>query len=430
MNRFRVGLVVAAALLALPSAGLTKSPPNLPSWKAEVPQPLLGMGKAPPSTWALTRLDPRTLRRLPGRAVDLGKHGLGWSFSPDRSQLVLGGAPDVRFVDVKNRQALGDVSLDVGVHEFVQASQWLGANEVVAMAAPCCWQSPTTIAWIDAGSRQVTATRAFDASLIAYAHAPDAIVLVLGPHAGVGPARLVRVGSDGDVRETMLDRISAGGEMLTEDPAHASPFAVPGVAVDSEGSRAIVVGSGSLVAEVDLKSLAVRYHDLAERALAAAEKGPLNGGFRTATWLGNGILAVSGYDLSSYTDADGNLLGRRTAAGVSLLDTRDWSVRMLDRKATDLALARGALVTTGQSWGGAAQQVTGTGLSIYSPNGRRRAHLFGKLSLAVQAVGSRVFVASQDGRSYRIVDVAKGRIVRTMHGRELPELLVGQAASQ
>jgi hypothetical protein len=47
---------------------------------------------------------------------------------------------------------------------------------------------------------------------------------------------------------------------VEEGPVDRS--ADPALAIDPEGERAFVVGAGSLVAELDLDTLEVRYHEL------------------------------------------------------------------------------------------------------------------------------------------------------------------------
>src|SRR5262249_20668750 len=62
---------------------------------------------------------------------------------------------------------------------------------------------------------------------------------------------------------------------------------------------------------------------------------PLPGPQRTAYWLGNGLLAVAGSDGFVPT-------------GLKLVDTRDWSARVVDKSSEAVTLAGGLLV--GSSW--------------------------------------------------------------------------------
>jgi hypothetical protein len=90
------------------------------------------------------------------------------------------------------------------------------------------------------------------------------------------------------------------------------------------------------VAEVDLTTLAISYHTLAAGADRLADGGGANirsdGSFRRATWLGNGLVAVSGAD--EHTEpGPGGPTQVTDLAGVQLLDTSSWETRLLDEDA-------------------------------------------------------------------------------------------------
>src|SRR5207253_3469117 len=111
----------------------------------------------------------------------------------------------------------------------------------------------------------------------------------------------------------------------------------PALAVDPSGKRAAVVGSGGLVAEVDLDTLAVAYHPQAARSPARAGKA-FEGWHRDALWLPNGTLAVTGMDYQ-WTVKNGAEEMSGTPAGVTLVDTRQWTSRVVDDGASSLARA-------------------------------------------------------------------------------------------
>src|SRR5919108_151388 len=80
--------------------------------------------------------------------------------------------------------------------------------------------------------------------------------------------KLLAVGSDGfgDVWFVDTKRLRLVGTAQAEEYGSVIETAWAGgklVAVDKAGNRAFVVGAGSPVAEVDLETLAVTYHDLA-----------------------------------------------------------------------------------------------------------------------------------------------------------------------
>jgi len=224
------------------------------------------------------------------------------------------------------------------------------------------------------------------------------------------------------MRSAALDLILSGQEFETE-----GRMSSPGLAVDAAGDRAFVVGGNAPVAEIDLATLAVSYHELSTSISlfsrvrnwlepAAAAKMPSSGPMRYARWLGNGVLAVWGSDIH-VTGSGRSVESFETAAGVKLIDTRNWSVRTLDGNASRLAVADGTLLVSASLWSSAEGKAAGIGLTAYRPDGSTRFHVFGWRPLWVQVLGSRAFVPRIGRRpAYDIVDVQTGRVVRRMRG--------------
>jgi hypothetical protein len=197
---------------------------------------------------------------------------------------------------------------------------------------------------------------------------------------------------------------------------------LPGLAVDPGGRRAYVVDHG-LVAEVDLRTLAVGYHaptrstsllarirDWLEPA-AHAKGGSAR--TRSARWLGGGLIAVTGADAQH---------DRVLPAGLDLVDTRDWSIRTIDDDASDVRVAGDLLLATTES----------TGLIAYGFDGDRRFELFGdRVAWIEQVHDGRAYVAGlqADGRPapLRVVDLATGRPAGERADR-LPWLLLDAAS--
>ena len=132
------------------------------------------------------------------------------------------------------------------------------------------------------------------------------------------------------------------------------------------GNRAYVIGAGEPFAEVDLAAMTVAYHGAGagSRSLAKAVNGPE----RTATWLGNGLIAVTGSDAHSVVGAkDGQSFEHVwwTPAGLTLVDTKDWSSRLIDPNATSVEVANGLLLATGPGIapGAASQAVSMTDIA-------------------------------------------------------------------
>jgi hypothetical protein len=385
--------MLAVALVALVAAG--SAPAGSPVE--------FGIGRA-----GLVRIDPRTLQPRPGRTVPLAAHAHGWSFSPDRSQIVLGmdGFSELRFVDLRRMRVLGDVEIDRPGSVF--ATAWAGPRRVLAVVLHpgCCGLGDTTVVGVDALRRRVLWRRALGGSLQAGERFRRSLVLVLGPRRSAGPSRLVLVGPDGGVRSARLDLIRSGRR--GSFPGVLQEWN-PGLALDPAG-RAFVVQGGAPVAEVDLRTLRVRYHTLAERISAVAAKA-VEGPRRKALWLGRGLLAVTG----THSHADARSMWE-TPAGLTLIDTHDWTARTIDPRANDAVLAGGTLFVTSLLWDSRAQRISGSGLTGYGLDGTRRFHLFGDEPISgVVPLGDRVLVGGAAGSSV----FRRGAVLDGRTGREL-----------
>jgi hypothetical protein len=239
---------------------------------------------------------------------------------------------------------------------------------------------------------------------------------VLGPRdRSIGPSRLVQVGPRGGIRSAALPEIRSG----TASKGMVTQSWNPGLALDRSGGRAFVVQAEAPAAEVDLATFAVRSHPLEPGALAAdAVAGPE----REALWLGRGLLAVTGSDLKS--SADRREL-RETPAGLTLVDTRRWRARTIDPRTTDAALVSGTLLASSFFFDSSRQTTSGSGLTGYSADGRRKFHLYGNAPITgVQPVGSKALVGAQDGIA--LIDARTGRQLRR-YPRFTLSLLSGDA---
>ena len=431
---------IACALAAAVGAAAEQPEARAPSWSAtESSRPLVALRGRPgvragKNALALVRVSPSTLRVQAGRRVLLGDRASAWSYSPDGSRLVLADSTLfgwLRFVDVTRMRALGDLRLNAG--GFVRATAWLGPDRLVAVAS---YEQETTLVLVDPVRRRVLASRELDGTFEELARGGDTAAVLLSPWRGIGPATLVVVDRSGTVRTADLGRISVGTDPFDHERIGVIRSAHAGLAVDPASRRAFVVGAASPLAEIDLASLAVRYHDLARPVSllgrlrdwiepAAEAKGAPDGPSRSARWLGDGRLAVWGYD--NHGSVSGNdIRWSQTPAGLSVIDTRDWSVRTIDPTASEAAPAGSGLLAWSSLWNSDMRKLSGTGLSLYDHSGNRRLHVFGDRSIpyAVPA-GTRALVAFLTSTaSYAVVDLQTGRVLRTEKRVAPPFILV------
>ena len=394
----------------------------------------------------LVRLDPATLRPRPGPRVRLGSEGCAprsggqacamvppWSFSPDRTQLAVarheGGMVDaLRLVDVRRMRPAGEIR--IGSIGAVGLVAWPAPERLLAVQEVCCDERQRLLV-ADVDRRRVTARRALGGTVQAVGRTARDLVLLIAPPKRIGPARLAVVGGAGDVRLVALDRVHAGAEAL-EDVDFGLRQRRPGLAVDPQGRRAYVV-EDDVVAAVDLAEGTVAYHSLTERRSLAARLRDLldppayakgvTGPSRSAYWLGDGWLAVTGAD-EQLTEP------RLRPAGLRLVDTRDWTYRVIDPGASDVRVAGRLLLATGAKLDGRDT----IGLRAYGLDGERRFGLFGDRQPWVDTVvDDRAYVdvgVRPDGSvaPLRIIDLARGHVTGERAG-SLPELLLEPSRS-
>ena len=103
---------------------------------------------------------------------------------------------------------------------------------------------------------------------LSVAAAGDRLVLLRSPLERIGPVQLLVVDGQGQVRTHRAERIRAGFQNLPDwdRPGAYGIDHGAGLAVDPEGGRAFVVAADAAVAEVDLASLQVAYHQLRQPA--------------------------------------------------------------------------------------------------------------------------------------------------------------------
>ncbi len=360
----------------------------------------------------IVQLDPLSLKTISRRA-GVGEPSWFLARSPARQRAVfaVGPAQDrLRFLDIRRMRFAGGIRIS-----RVQGLLWRDAHRLVLLAAG---ERPTVFL-VDPVMRRVRLTRALDGSVTAVARSATRLVALLTPKERIGPASLAIIDADGNVREVSLPSIRAGAE-LVDPSSHTFRAEVPGLAIDPVGSRVIVVPAGGSIVEINVDTLQVALHSAKARTLAAQRK-VLEGWSRSATWFGPHLVAVTGTD-SAFVGTS----ARMTPAGLTLIDTRDWSARTIEPRATSVAVADDTLLVCGAVWDPQRKRSEGMGLSGYGPDGTKRFHLFGEAGVSyVQIVAGYAYLASQNNTRYTIIDPYLGAVVARVSTRATTTLADG-----
>jgi hypothetical protein len=387
----------------------------------------------------LARLDPRTLRPLPGPRVRLryGISGYGWS--PDRSLLVLGDLDDdaLHLVDPVRLRRLATIRFGI-VAEAPQAFAWLGPRRLAVVAGSS--GDGSTLLMVDPVARRVLSRRELPPADLSAVGAGDRLVLLSSTLEGIGPVRLLVVDDSGRARSLELSGIHAGFQDLPDwdRPGAYGVGRRAALAVDPEGGRAFVVAADAPVAEVDLASLRVTYRRprqpvsllrrLAHWLVPPAEAKLVAGTWRAACWLGDGTLAVWGAETGVVGDTPAERRVDRRLTGLELLDTRSWTVRTLGPAADMASWQAGRLLAYGWAWDHQAQRGLGVGLTVYGPGDQPPRHLLGTQAvLEAHVNGDLVYAAVDTGNEEydrRVLSLRDGRVLASSE-RPLPWLLVG-----
>jgi hypothetical protein len=349
-----------------------------------------------------------TLERR-GAALDLGEPPLAsYAPAPEGRRLALGSGDGARFTFVDLERMRRVATLDFGAKGFVAGLAWPTPNRVVGALSGTVIE----ILVADPAGRVVSRER-LPGTVLRAARCRGGLVLLTGPQDTIGRPSLVVA------TPRRVDRVELPLDAGVDPP----PVWEPGLAVSADGRRAFVVGAGTRVVEVDLGTLSVEERELSRRVSllgrlrswlepAASAKGPLEGPVRSAAWAPGGRIAVSG----SNHRKTGPRTGVADGAGLHLIDTRDWTVETLVEGASETLVAGDAVLAYGGSHG--PDGLRGIGLRGFDADGRERFHLFGDRYVgAVSAVGRYAYVSQQLEEVTRVdvVDLATGRVVRTVH---------------
>jgi hypothetical protein len=409
-----------AALLVAVGVGGNDRASVPPVDRGQVPKSVLGIlwNDTGSVKARLTQLEPLSLEPFGPRMRLRPGGGSASAVSPNGRLLALGtGLPGIQVIDVRRMREVAFVRLggtgwvthifwEHGlVFAVVEGDRRASLVLVDAVGWDVVRRDPLAgmVVGADVGSEEGTGQ----------------VVLLTAPRRHVGPVTItVAGGKDGD--SAVVPEISGGSETSnTEDGYHARQV-VPGLAIDQAGKRAFIVPTGRTVAEVSLDDLAIRYHVLLQPVSLlghlrnwlepAAEAKLIEGPQRKAAWLGNGLVAVTGADYSTMKNSDGQPDVHVQAAGLSLLDTSDWTIRKIDEETSDFSLFESKLLAFGDtSWGDPSRK--GIGLRGYDLGGRELFHaLEGRKVGWIEASGDLAYVVVNDRRRV-VVDARSGRIL-------------------
>ena len=426
-----VALALAGVVAACSAGGDQEAVPTFPAPRGTV----LGIVWQEDDSTLLRRFSRASL--VPSsHAVKLGHNGGARSFSPDESLVALAGAAplEIRIVDI------GRMRLDRVLplpRDFARPPEepavtslaWPTARRILALVEWGAWSHALVV--IDPFERRIVSRETIEGTLVALARTNDGLALLLAPIGHIGPARLLLVDSAGDQRSIALADVRAGLETI--DPQRsAQRLAIPALAVDPAGARALVVPAAGPVAEVELGSGRVGYHDVHEPVSLlgrlrnwlepAAEAKTAEGAERQAVWVGEHLVAVSGQDTHQGEKGD----EQTTTAGLALIDVRRWTKRILDEHASQFSFSAGTLLAYGTTWTDATHE-RGIGLTGYGLDGQERFHLFENEPIYfVETAGPYAYVWR--GRQSPVaVDLRSGKVSDELdryRGNDLPALVV------
>ena len=383
------------ALIAVAALGL-------PAAQASPPATVLGLVyTAGYGNSIVARYDPLTLARS-GPRVRLGGNASSWAWSPRRRYLAVASFPQrLTIVDVPAMRVVSRVRLASG-GASVRAVTWVRDRVLGVVETP---RGVVVTAVDPLAGRVVRRTRLSRPFTFELGRLPDGLVFLLGTQGRLAPAQIAVVDAEGRTRVATVPQVTVG---LEAGSAPGREQRIPGLAVDPVGRKAYLV-DGTRVFTVDLRTLAV------------TDPGPLrtlakvsSGSIRSARWLGNGRLAVSGRDWDSR--------GASEDIGLRIVDVRDRTARVVDAGASTFTVA-GRLLFVESAPSRRALNVTAYGFDGVE---RYRLDLSGATWLKKQ---SRLGYACRDAFLRSVVDLRSGRIVKNGFPARTrcPTLLVGDS---
>jgi hypothetical protein len=430
------GSTAPAPAAPFEAAGAAESAPMAAAAASAAPNsscpgdPLLGVVRGVGGR-ILAEIGRRTLRARPGLRVQLpdGVYGWSWASSPGCDAVAFGGPRGrVLLVGLERGRRMGGVSL--GGRWPAGQIAWPRPDRVVGTTGS--FEAPRVVTVSVPGGR-VVASRRLEGRLWASEVTSFGLAILMAPGERIGSATLAVADSDGGLLRIPLPGIRAGFDEVNPRRLMGRQI-VPGLAVDETAGRVYVVAANEpLVAEVDLASRAVSYHELRDDgadATAVAAKGLAYGAYRTARWLGDGTIAVAGEVIRTRPDwrraaRRGQPVTSTDPYGLRLIRTADWTATTLNPLLQSFTLA-GPMLLGMNSDPLALDGARPTGLLAFGTDGRRRFVRFrGEARGWLRAVAwPYAYVRDLRPRRTYVVDLRTGRTVGEAGSRRPPVLLV------
>jgi hypothetical protein len=336
----------------------------------------------------LSRLNALSLRPT-SRGLRVGEYHDAWSVSPDRRKLALG-------LSMSGRRRVGVGVLDFATLRLVRKVQTGIAAEAVAWLAPrrlVAALQDGRVALVDPVSGEIVREARGRGEPRRSARTRNLLVVLFADPFLGGPARLAVADAHGRVRSAMLDRIRLRVHTV-RGRAYADGA---GLAVQAARNRAYVVAAGAPVAVIELTTMRVLYHRVEPLAVSAAALERQ----RRALWVGNGRFAIYGHDVVAGAGGKDKVV----AAGVRLVDSRDWSSCTLDARASSAVVADGRLLAYGTV--GSASP----GIRFYTPRWHKtHALLQTEPVWDVKVAGRLAYMRTRS--AVRVVNVRAARVLR------------------
>jgi hypothetical protein len=235
-------------------------------------------------------------------------------------------------------------------------------------------------------------------------------VVLLAPFHRGGTHRVAVIVANGNIRLRAV--------RLPESHFSNEGFSALGFAVDPIKDRAFIFPGGGPIAIVDLGSLSVRYRGwphLRRRVFAPAVERPSEnhyggavGSLRWAEWLGGGVIAVAGEEDRPSRSGSGGTVS--TPYGLELIDTRDWTAKLVDARANRVSASDGIAFASLSDSFGERSPSAGLGLTAYARTGGLLFHRYGHHAVVTFAIGKKVYV--KHGGHVDIRVLPSGKLVR------------------